>query len=261
MVDINWGILRPVDIGGAFNQGVEAGRQRRAESALDEQFRTMAQNPNAPVSNDLLRFAPQQAYQLSQQQRQQQKADKERDVKVRAAKGDKAAIAELAGIDWDAWTKISKADKDAIKARNDYMGNAALRISQAPEAQRPQLWDAAVQQGVQLGYSDLASFQGQYNPQALEALIANSGQVAKLFELEKPNYQVIPEGGTLVNTRDPAALQQVANQNSSAANMADLEAQAQAAIAAGADPEKVRARMKELGGQASPAPATFPGWF
>ena len=261
MVDINWGILRPVDIGGAFNQGVEAGRQRRAESALDEQFRTMAQNPNAPVSNDLLRFAPQQAYQLSQQQRQQQKADKERDVKVRAAKGDKAAIAELAGIDWDAWTKIGQRDKDAIKARNDYMGNAALRISQAPEAQRPQLWDAAVQQGVQLGYSDLASFQGQYSPQSLEALIANSGQVAKLFELEKPNYQVIPEGGTLVNTRDPAALQQVANQNSSAANMADLEAQAQAAIAAGADPEKVRARMKELGGQASPAPATFPGWF
>lgn len=261
MVDINWGILRPVDIGGAFNQGVEAGRQRRAENALDEQFRTMAQNPNAPVSNDLLRFAPQQAYQLSQQQRQQQKGERERDVKMRAAQGDKAAIAELAGIDWDAWTKIGQRDKDAIKARNDYMGNAALRISQAPEAQRPQLWDAAVQQGVQLGYSDLASFQGQYNPQALEALIANSGQVAKLFELEKPNYQVIPEGGTLVNTRDPAALQQVANQNSSAANMADLEAQAQAAIAAGADPEKVRARMKELGGQASPAPATFPGWF
>lgn len=38
----------------------------------------------------------------------------------------------------------------------------------------------------------------------------------------------------------------------------NLEAQAQAAIAAGADPVAVRARMKELGGQASP-PATFPG--
>ena len=262
MVDINWGILRPVDIGGAFNQGVEAGRQRRAESALDEQFRTMAQNPNAPVSNDLLRFAPQQAYQLSQQQRQQQKADKERDVKVRAAKGDKAAIAELAGIDWDAWTKISKADKDAIKARNDYMGNAALRISQAPEAQRPQLWDAAVQQGVQLGYSDLASFQGQYSPQSLEALIANSGQVAKLFELERPSYMAPVDGAPLINVKDPAAVNAWNGGGQASAPVKVTTIDEARALPPGTrfiDPNGVE-RTVPGGGAASNGGSTFPGW-
>ena len=126
MVDINWGILRPVDIGGAFNQGVEAGRQRRAENALDEQFRTMAQNPNAPVSNDLLRFAPRQAYQLSQQQRQQQKGERERDVKMRAAQGDKAAIAELAGIDLEEYRQLRGDQREAAKQGIDTIGQLAL---------------------------------------------------------------------------------------------------------------------------------------
>ena len=208
MVDINWNILRPVDIGGAFQQGIEQGRQRRAEAEIDKQLAAMAQNPNAPISNDLMRFAPREAYALQQQRGQQQQAQRERDVKMRAAQGDKAAIAELAGIDWDAWTKIGQRDKDAMKARNDYLGNAALRISQAPEAQRPQLWDAAVEQGIALGYTDLAGYRGQYNPQSLEALIANSGQIAKLFELERPSYMAPVDGAPLINVKDPAAVAQ-----------------------------------------------------
>ena len=252
MVDINWGILRPVDIGGAFNQGVEAGRQRRAENALDEQFRTMAQNPNAPVSNDLLRFAPQQAYQLSQQQRQQQQQQQQSQMRVAAVQGDQNALEQLAGIDLEEYRQLRGDQREAAKQGIDTIGQLALM------ADNPQKWDSIVGK---LAQADPAfqQYVGRFDMR--DAIIAQAGQAKALLEQQEPKYQVIPEGGTLVNTRDPAALQQVANQNSSAANMADLEAQAQAAIAAGADPEKVRARMKELGGQASPAPATFPGWF
>jgi hypothetical protein len=64
-VDINWGILRPVDVGGEMQRGYEQGRQRHAENALSQ----YAQNPNDPKSlNALAKYAPQQALQVRQQQ-------------------------------------------------------------------------------------------------------------------------------------------------------------------------------------------------
>lgn len=261
MVDINWNILRPVDIGGAFQQGMEQGRQRRAEAEIDKQLAAMAQNPNAPISNDLMRFAPREAYALQQQRVQRDQQNRERDVKMRAAQGDKAAIAELAGIDWDAWTKIGQRDKDAMKARNDYLGNAALRISQAPEAQRPQLWDAAVEQGVALGYTDLAGYRGQYSPQSLEALIANSGQIAKLFELERPSYMAPVDGAPLINVKDPSAVAQW-NSGGQAPVAAPTSKEDYDALPPGSQytaPDGTT-RIKG-GGAASNGGGNFPGWY
>ena len=197
MVDINWGILRPVDIGGAFNQGVEAGRQRRAENALDEQFRTMAQNPNAPVSNDLLRFAPRQAYQLSQQQRQQQKGERERDVKMRAAQGDKAAIAELAGIDLEEYRQLRGDQREAAKQGIDTIGQLALM------ADNPQKWDSIVGK---LAQADPAfqQYVGRFDMR--DAIIAQAGQAKALLEQQEPKYMAAPEGAGLINVKDPAAI-------------------------------------------------------
>jgi len=204
MVDINWGILRPVDIGGAFNQGVEAGRQRRAENALDEQFRTMAQNPNAPVSNDLLRFAPQQAYQLSQQQRQQQQQQQQSQMRVAAVQGDQSALEQLAGIDLEEYRQLRGDQREAAKQGIDTIGQLALM------ADNPQKWDSIVGK---LAQADPAfqQYVGRFDMR--DAIIAQAGQAKALLEQQQPKYQVIPEGGTLVNTRDPAALQQVAAQN------------------------------------------------
>lgn len=201
MSQINFGMLN--DGGGfqnALMQGVRYGthlrQQKQAqerEAAVDNAYRGMiAGDPNAV--NALAQVDPRAAYQMKVGQDQNAQAERERQIKVRAAQGDKAAIAELAGVDWDAWTKISQPDKDALKRKVDYLGQAALRISQAPEAQRAQMWDAYVQQGVQMGYGDLAEYQGQYNPQALEGLIANAGQVSKLFELEQPQLRNIGPG-------------------------------------------------------------------
>lgn len=226
----DWGLLNN---GGGFQnalmQGYQFGshmkqrqQEKEREQATDNAYRGMiAGDPNAV--NALAQVDPRAAYQMKAGQDQNMQAERERQIKVRAAQGDKAAIAELAGVDWNAWTKISQPDKDMLKRKVDYLGQAALRISQAPEAQRPQLWDAAVQQGVQLGYNDLAEYQGQYNPQALEALIANAGQVSKLFELERPQYMAVPNDADLVNVKDPGALKAFGEQRAAVPQAGQVE--------------------------------------
>lgn len=197
MVDINWGILRPVDIGGAFNQGVEAGRQRRAENALDEQFRTMAQNPNAPVSNDLLRFAPQQAYQLSQQQRQQQQQQQQSQMRVAAVQGDQSALEQLAGIDLEEYRQLRGDQREAAKQGIDTIGQLALM------ADNPQKWDSIVGK---LAQADPAfqQYVGRFDMR--DAIIAQAGQAKALLEQQEPKYMAAPEGAGLINVKDPAAI-------------------------------------------------------
>jgi hypothetical protein len=219
MTNPNWGLLGGgSNFSGALMQGYEFGSQMRErkeakdrETAVDDVYRGMINgDPNSV--NALAQIDPRGAYQMKVQQDQAVEAEEERQIKIRAAQGDPAAISELAGIDWNAWRQISAPDKDQLKKRTDYLGQAALRISQMPEQQRAQAWDSYVQQGVQMGYNDLAQYQGQYSPQALEAVIANAGQMTDLFALEKPQYMAVPNDADLVNVKDPNALKQFGDQ-------------------------------------------------
>lgn len=171
----------------------------------------------------------------------------ERQVREDVAAGRSPATA-LAAINWADYAALNKQQAEIAKQNVEIVGNLALM------ADTPQKWDATIDQ---LG-PQFAQYKGQFAQR--EAIIARAGEAKAFLEQQAPKYQVIPENGTLVNTRDPAALQQIAS-GQTAPNMADLEAQAQAAIAAGADPEKVRARMQELGGAASNGGNTFPGWY
>lgn len=232
-------LLQGMQTGEALRQRKE---QRERELALDKAYQGMITGD--PTAVNALAAIPgmgKDAYTLQQGQ-------KEKQIRADVAAG-RAPATALAAINWDDYAALSKEQADVALQNVKTVGQLALM------ADTPQKWDATIDQ---LG-PQFAQYKGQFAQR--EAIIARAGEAKAFLEQQAPKYQVIPENGTLVNTRDPAALQQVANQNSSAANMADLEAQAQAAIAAGADPEKVRARMKELGGQASTAPATFPGWY
>jgi hypothetical protein len=207
MVNPNWNLLGSVDVGGAFNQGVAAGQQRRAEGAIDDQFRQMAQNPNAPISNELIRFAPQEAYKLQQQQRAAQAQQQQADLRVSAVRGDQSALEQLAGINLEDYRNLRGDQREAAKAGIETVGQLALMADTAQE------WDNIVGQ---LAQSD-PSFQqyiGRFDMR--NAIIAQAGEAKALLEQQQPEYRVIPEGGTLVNTRDPAALQQVATQNQQA---------------------------------------------
>lgn len=129
------------------------------------------------------------------------------DLRTKAAQGDPAALQELVGIDFEGWSKLDANKRRLIEDQTKYTGQAALRISQIKDpVEQAAAWDQAVEQGVQAGYAGMADYRGKFSPQALQGAIDNAGLVEKFIELAQPKYTAIPEGGTLVNTRDPAAV-------------------------------------------------------
>lgn len=177
----------------------------------------------------------------------------ERQVRADVASGAAPATA-LAAINWDDYAALNKQQAEIVKQNVEIVGNLALM------ADTPQKWDATIEQ---LG-PQFAQYKGQFAQR--EAIIARAGEAKAFLEQQAPKYQAVGYDQELVNVRDPEALQEFArirgrDKPQAAPNMADLEAQAKAAIAAGADPEKVRARMKELGGAASNGGKTFPDWY
>jgi hypothetical protein len=231
-------LLQGMQVGDALRQRKE---QQARQQATDEAYRGIITGDKSGI-NALasLPGGAKDAYTINN-------TLNERQVRADVAAG-KAPATALAAINWDDYANLNK-EQNAIALQNaKTMGQLALM------ADTPQKWDATIDQ---LG-PQFAQYKGQFAMR--EAIIARAGEATTFLEQQAPKYQVLPADAELVNTRDPAALAAIAQRNSQPpAN--DLKAQAEAAIAAGADPEKVYARMKELGGQASPAPATFPGWY
>lgn len=200
---INWALgLGAPNAGEAFMQGWQTGGTKNALSRL-------ATNPNdAGAVNALAQFNPQAAMQVRAQQQESQQAAARQDILRRAYEGDKSAMAEAFGFDPDLVMKLDDNTKGQLKQSVDFISNAALQIDRLPEAQRGQAWAEYVRLAESRGMDIPAEYE-QYSPQVLQAAIAEAGMVSKLLEGRDPRYQVIPEGGMLVNTRDPSALAQV----------------------------------------------------
>lgn len=202
------GLLNPAVIGGAFSEGLDMGTRQREDREVRGALAAYATNPDDPKAFQLMaQYRPELAIQIGDRQRKRKEELEVRRLTAAAAQGDKAAAAQLAGIDLDAWGKIDTHQRAQIKDRVDYIGQAALAVSRLPENQRAAAWDQYVDQGVQSGHAELADYRGKYSPEALNAAIANAGQVKTLIDLTEPHYQAIPEGGTLVDTNNPAAVQ------------------------------------------------------
>lgn len=191
----------------AFMGGLDRGRAEREDREVKGALSAYAMNPDDPqVFEQLARYRPDFAIQIREDQTKRAQAAHMADLQRRAATGDRSAKAELAGIDLDAWDKIDDNERQATTERASVIGQAALRISQLPPEQRPQAWDQAIDQ-LAPRYPELAEYKGRYSEEALMSAIDQAGKVNDFFDLERPRYQAIPEGGTLVNTSDPAAVQ------------------------------------------------------
>lgn len=211
-------------------QGLQTGREIRREEGERNALAGLVNGEEGALGN-LATYNPQAAMQVQQQQQQ------------RAAQVEKERQAQLA-----AGTKL--------------VGQAALIVSQYPEAQRAQAWDAQIDALAQQGWDGIAQFKGKYSPQALESVIAQSGLASEYASQQRPRYMAIPEGGTLVDTSNPAAVQQFGQQPAPAAqkpttqiipqrppNMDDtaLISQAREAIAAGANADEVFRQLQAWG--------------
>lgn len=177
---------------------------------------------------------------------------------------------------------------DAVAARTAYAGAGDIegamgvdaRASQAQAAQYKvalekvnltaqllggvrdeQTYQQARQYAMQNGL-DVSGIPPQYDANWVQTTRMQAMDMAQQLEQAAPKYQVVPEGGTLVNTRDPAALNAISGGQQPAAQQpggGSMEAMAAAAIAAGADPAAVRARMQQMQGGAAPqANSPFP---
>lgn len=201
------GLPNPVAPALAFQQGLEHGRQQREEREVRGALADYVVNPDDPNAfRTLAQYRPEIAMQVRESQQKRQQAAQVADLQQRAAAGDRAAMAQLAGIDLDAYDKLADNHRQDLHTRVEAIGNAALDVANRPPAERPAAWDAYIDQ-LAPQYPELAQLKGHYSEEALHSAIASAGQMKEFLASQRPDYQAIPEGGTLVNTRDPNAVQ------------------------------------------------------
>lgn len=186
-VNPNWGISQPVDIGGMFNNGVQAGRQRRIETETDNALRQYAQNPNDPNAvNSLLRFNPQMGMQLRQQQQEQQRRVQSQAQTGAALGGDMQQFAQLAQTDPEQFARI----RPQIEQMNRTIGDIAMAST------TPEQWDANVNNLVQQYGEGFARYRGRFDLR--DVAIAQSGQMREWLASQEPRIQSVPVGGALL---------------------------------------------------------------
>lgn len=260
MVEINWSLLQSANVGNAFNEGLETGRKRRQEEKTRSVLADIATNwpgsggggalggqtgivadPQADEArfNELItplaQLAPMMAIKIREMRNKtvydgrEQQATRQKAIDAKLADGKKA------------------------------VGQVALQIANLPPQQQAQAWDQGIDYLVGQGYDGLAQFKGKYSPESLRGVLAESGLAAEYQSATKPSYMAIPEGGTLVNTRDPDAVAQFGSQQPPTSGPARVTAQSEyQSLPPGAEYIAPDGSLRRKGGAPSQGGATFP---
>lgn len=210
MTSPNWGLLQG---GGGFQNALATGlqfgqmtRQRQEEKEFKNAL--AGYDPSNPETiKPIMAVDPRTGIQLQRDAAKQQAEAQQSEIQQRAAAGDPQAMAQLAGIDFAAWRGLQSDQRAMAKERSGILANAALDVLNRPPEQRPAAWDAYIEQLSQT-MPELAQYRGQYNEQSARSVIAQAEMIGKLHDAEQPKYMAIPAGGTLVDTRNPQAVQQ-----------------------------------------------------
>ena len=202
---------------GGMGAGIVATPEQNAESermrAAFPNAPEFANDPRTEAYNRLAKINPRLAMQAQDRVAGQEAAraklmqeQRAADLRTKAAQGDPAALQQLVGIDFDSWKALDANQRKLVADQNSYIGQSALRISQLPAEQQAAAWDQAIDAGVQSGYSALAAKRGKYSQQALTGAIDDAKLVGEFLKLAEPDWRVVPEGGAIVNARDPKAI-------------------------------------------------------
>jgi hypothetical protein len=209
---INFGALQGGGFQNALSAGLQLGQFARQRQDEREFNNALAQyDPSKPETiSPIMKADPRVGLQLRGQQQAAQQQQVEADLTQRALAGEEDALTQLATVNFDKWKGLDARQKAALVEENKVIGEAALSLSQVPYAQRRDLILAYAQQMPQMAdeINEIAFLPEAEQNNALRVAITEAGLVEKLIQLERPSYQAIPEGGTLVNTRDPSAVQQ-----------------------------------------------------
>lgn len=205
-MQINWGLGQgPNAFDKAFGTGVQIGqaaRQQQGQSALAAYAVDQSEENLANIAKYKPEFVLQEKSRMADQQKQQGFIE----LRKRALAGDREAQLEIAAQDNAAYDNFTDQQKKQSDEADKMVANALFQIESLPLEQRAAAWDAVV---TEAGTPELA---GMYGPEAVRAIAAKGGVSKALQEMGAPKYLAIPEGGTLVNTRDPRAISQFGRQ-------------------------------------------------
>jgi hypothetical protein len=115
-------------------------------------------------------------------------------------------MGQLAGLDFDTWSKIDSRQKEQAKQATQYLGNAVMDVSRLPEQDRPAAWARYVQQAEARGM-DIPAHLERYSPDALNQAAAEAGTMEKLIKRFEPEWRFSPNGG-LVDFNNPQSIEQ-----------------------------------------------------
>lgn len=202
--DINWGMAAPVNVGGALMAGVEQGRAMRKEADTQNALAAYATNPTLQSANALIAVDPRLGMQARTQQIEMDKTAQERAAIVAATAGgagEHPSVGALVkmGVPYETARQINDDHIKEVGKAADFLGQVGLRVTATPEADRTQVWQAAVAQAQALGIPVPPEF-AQYSPAALDGVLSASEQMKEAIGLTDPKYQAVPgQGGYLEN--------------------------------------------------------------
>lgn len=212
MTNPNWGLLaqNQNQTMNALSQGFQIGQAIKGEREAKERQNALSAYVTNPEAEGAFAGLAQAAPEIAMRERgrmdQQQQQQRQADMQARAAQGDEEALAQLAGVDLNAWAKLDDRTRSQAEEQMKVLGNASLDILNRPPEQRPQVFDAYIAQ-LSSQFPSLAQYQGQYSEEMLRGVVAQAGAMEKLMASQRPRYQVLPEGATLVDTSNPQAVQ------------------------------------------------------
>lgn len=212
MTQINWGMAGNAQRGfqNALAQGMQMGAQARQAREEREYKNALAQfDPSNPETlTPVMQANPEVGLQLRGQVVEQQQQRALEDLTRRAISGDETALDELAVKNLPAWRALSSEQREAAAQQAEMFGNAAIDVLNRPPQERAQAIMGYAQRFQNPEIAQIAQLPANEQEQALRAAVAEAGMTQRLMSNEQPNYMVLPQGGTLVDTRNPQAVQQ-----------------------------------------------------
>lgn len=202
MTGVNWGIANQ---GGGFQNALAMVTQMGAQARQVRQQNALLEQRQQAL--DLQR---------ERQQGEMQKEAQTSDLTRRVLEGDESAMTELATVNFPRWEKLDANRKTKATEEAKVFGQASLDLLQVPYEQRRGRIIQYAQQFPEYAeqINQLAFLSAEQQDLALRGQVIEAQMVGKLHQMESPRYQAIPEGGTLVNTKDSGAVRQFQGQPS-----------------------------------------------
>ncbi len=174
----------------AFQRGYDFQRQNAERSRTQNALSALGSNPSDPDAlNALMRYQPQLALKIQDDQRAQTAEQEKRDLITRAAGGDQGAMLQLPGVDLEAWKAIDKPRQDKIAQITAISGDLALAAKDSAD------WDSLFSRAAQR-HPELAEFVGKFYDRT--TTIAEADKMKEWLASQKITHLVVPPGGRTV---------------------------------------------------------------